>query len=89
MDELYEKTFGSKNGKLGAAMRSINEHEDLGGVTEPRYIPVQNLCPHGQTHDGIPPQGYGVTNRRNWSRYFKEVLVERSEKSEGGASKDA
>lgn len=84
MDELYEKTFGSKNGKLGSALRSINEHEYLGGATEPRYIPVQNLGEH--THDGIPPQGYGVTNQRHWSRFFKEVLVERSE---GGASKDA
>lgn len=85
MDELYEKTFGSKNGKLGAALRSINEHEALGGISEPRYIPVQNLDPSGMTHDGIPPQGYGVTNQRNWSRYFKEVLVER----EGGAKSDA
>ena len=79
LEKIYaEEGQGVAAGKLADTIHAMNEEM---GIGEPRTILVQNLDPKEQTHDSIAPSEYGVTNKRNWSKYFKRVNVKAKEEA--------
>ncbi len=75
LEKIYaEEGQGIEPGKLANCLHELNETM---GIGEPRTILVQNLDPREppQYHDNIAPGEYGVTNQRNYSKFFKRVNV--------------
>ena len=84
LESIYaDEGQGVAPGKLADTIHAVNEQMGLG---DPRTILVQNLDPNDQYHDNIAPGEYGVTNQRNWSKFFKRVNV--APKPKEGAKQD-